>query len=125
MGGFSFAVVIPPPLWVVKFDNTFWGPDPNTAWNVSAWVEDGSPAGSIKVSTLGTWNEGYRPTKARITGVVSFANSLSVRSTSGSSIGTESNGAVVEIDLTFGSFNIGDMLLYGMSSITNIEFLEA
>ena len=66
--------------------------------------------------------EGFRPTKIRITGTYSWESSFSVIDTDSNSIGNDSDGALVEFDLTFSSFDIHHATLYGMTNITNIEF---
>lgn len=127
MGRMSFCLERLVPQWVEKFNNTFWSPDSNTSWNGSAWVENGPP-GSIRVDEVGSWNVDYEPTKVRITGTVSYGATLTVRTAGGTAIGSAANGTSVEIDLNWalsGGDDLRYMTLYGMSSITNIEFLEA
>jgi hypothetical protein len=59
----------PPNPWQSVWDNTKWEAS-SGSWNGSAWVSENS--GWSQWLTLGvksgeTWNEGYRPTKVRVT----------------------------------------------------------
>lgn len=113
--------VPPEPEWVSYFDNTYWTAGANTAWDGAKWVESG-PGGSIYLYENGSWVEGFRPTKIRITGTYSWASDFSIIDTDSNFIGSASAGALVEFDLTFGGFDIHHATLYGMTNITNIEF---
>ena len=129
MGVFSFEVIIPvvppAPEWVVKLDTTWWEPKTfDTMWNGSAWVPNGPPD-SVAVKEIGVWNISYRPTKVRITGTVNNPNTITVWDTNSNALGSAATGTSVEIDLTFGPFDIDHIDLYGMAAVTNIEFLEA
>ena len=115
--------------WQTAFDNTYWSGDSNTAWNGSAWVENGPP-GSIMLeasSSLG-WANGFRPSKVRVTGVVNWATTIRIHDGapgfSGNIIAEGTCASTVELDCSFASAgNIRTFLLYGYSSVTNIEFL--
>ena len=53
-------------IWESKFDDTHWS-IVNGVWNGSAWDSVGSPFALIWLQTIGTWANGYAPTKVRLT----------------------------------------------------------
>lgn len=115
----------PAPSWEAKFDNTYWSAGPNTAWDGSKWVESGPPQ-SLYINELGSWVEGYEPSKIRITGTFGGANTITIWDSSNNVIGSGAAAASVEIDLDFetGQGDIDHITLYGMTNVTNIEFMD-
>ena len=57
----------PGPEWVSIFDNTDWENSQNAAWSTDRWVLDLSAGTQAQLGELGTWVEGFRPTKIRVT----------------------------------------------------------
>jgi hypothetical protein len=55
-----------PASWTEFTDDTYWSPsDGMSVWSGSAWITSGSGDGTL--TEVGTWVEGYRPTKIRVT----------------------------------------------------------
>ncbi len=134
------------------FDNNYWEPGPSTfghSWSPSNqhWDFYGgfTPGGFSYLRPIGTWAQGYRPTKFRFTiGTCSgnFNNYSDYRfrvdDTNGDTIGsvilpptTSGDDRVVEIDLTFGAYDIGgfyvdDAAEYDLDvcNFDTFEFLE-
>ncbi len=124
MSVFAIVVKSPPvPEWISYLDNTYWTPDGNTSWDGAKWVENGPPQ-SMRIDELGTWNEGFEPTKIRITGTFGSASTINVLDASSDVNGSGAAAASVVIDLDFTGprGDIDRITLYGMTNVTNIEF---
>jgi len=64
----SVQPVIPP--WVQHHDDSDWEQIYwHFTWDGSAWVKDasGGPSADIRINSSATWQEGFRPTKMRVT----------------------------------------------------------
>ncbi len=112
-------------LWDDYTDTNYWTAGPNTTWTGSQWDESGPPQ-SMRVNHTGTWNEGYEPSKCRITGAFGGAATITIRDSGNNVIGSAAAAAQVEIDCDFGTGqgDIDHILLYGMDNVTAIEFQD-
>jgi hypothetical protein len=119
-------------VWSSYFDNTKWSGLNNTTWSGTQWDSwDGGPGGHILwIEDISTWTSGYRPSKVRLTfnttGYTLFG--LTIQDSNGDFILNISDPVSgEEYDLTFGSFDIDELILnrFGAAiGLTNIEFLE-
>ena len=117
-----------PENWVQKLDNTFWEPVGGYgAWDGTKWVDTGPS--NIVLAAIGTWANGYRPTKVRITytssedePMIFLVEALST------TIGGGGGPPIPAVgDITFVGENIASLNMvipFGVINVTNIEFLE-
>jgi hypothetical protein len=120
-----------PGSWDVHFDNTDWSVFGKGTWSGSQWdATTGKGGYGVFLDQLGTWVNGYRPTKIRITHTAGVGVDIDIQL-------EDSNGDNIvnfvpaatgqEIDITFGSYDIMTLFMYGSAnafSVTNIEFLS-
>ena len=124
--------------WVSYFDDTYWNIDTDGTWDVGnqEWdsaAPDGENDILLNLIELGTWVNGFRPTKLRITHdaspPLSFVRLWDIgRNLQIGSANNYVSGA--EITLTFGAADIQYLDFQQASdesaySVTNIEFLLA
>ena len=115
-----------PSSWYVHFDNTQWSAIAGSWIAGQGWQSNGS--GDIILSELGTWVEGNRPTKCRITFARGYTfDHISIRNSDGTiTYGTGPTGSM--FSATFNITCTGDIgrLYTSINStdhwITNIEF---
>lgn len=108
----------PPPIsgWVDRTDNTWWIPDQGdeewaTFWTGSVWCA-GYWTWDIHMHPRTNWNEGFRPTKIRITAYGCNGKQLSIAGTGGNYVGdVDSFTSEAEYTLTWGG---GDYDLAGL-----------
>jgi len=110
--------------WVSHFDNSDWAPGGGTSWTGSSWTG----GFGLQITDIGTWTEGYRPTKMRVTFTGGPTN-MTLKDVPGSLDNIAHDAAYVsgqEIDLDFsGLGDINEMRMgLGSVTVTNIEFLE-
>lgn len=118
------------PVWVSKFDNTFWEPNtdygcgPDTVWSGSNWNCTGGGGGEVVcLRDIGSWVNGYRPRKIRVTSTGGATNVFFMDS----AMSILAEGSVnAELDITFGSNDIHAIEIFwgGDTQVTNIEFYE-
>ena len=118
----------PAPEWVSIYNDTYWKNNSNAVWYEGQWVDFAQEGMSLTPATGATWHQGFRPTKMRITGTVTFASETSLRFSQSAS---DIIGKVVapftsplEVDLDWSDGQ--DLLVLVMQTwtpVTNIEFL--
>lgn len=118
----------PEPEWVSVFNDTYWKSQANAFWDGSQWIDFGQEGMALTPADGVTWYQGFRPTKMRITGTVSFADSTELRFSQSASdvIGkvTSPFTSPLEVDLDWSDGQ--DLVVLVMSiwtPVTNIEFL--
>ena len=107
--------------WVEKTSDSYWWGE-GLYWDGSKWCPNDT---DNKLFTTGTWDEGYRPTKIRITGTVNAAVSINLYDGSWNVLATGTPAASVELDITFAGNDMFRLYLYHYSYVTKIEFYEA
>ena len=124
-----------PPIasgaWAQYLDDTYWETDEQASWNVDHWDFEGDYGVSIK--PLGTWADGFRPSKMRITH--DYGAGLDLILANDGEPGWAFNGEVIsgtEYALDFSGYADGDILYLWHDAgeegcdfdITNIEFFS-
>jgi len=115
--------------WVSHFDNTEW------TVQTGSWVTDHWET-SVEVLDLyppiGSWDDGYRPTKIRVThsgdGVGFGTANLVILDTEEATIGSDyTYVSLEEVDLSFGANDIYWVYVYlkNDGNVTDIEFYES
>lgn len=129
--------------WIEKTTPAFWTANGTTTWATSPtrgtpptapyWALSGGTGARLDA---GSWKTGYRPTKARVTALrpsISFVPTLTLRDSSGATLltfvgfGSLTNWTAVEGNVSFGSFDIGDLYTPtpGGIYVSKIEFFDA
>lgn len=120
--------------WEVRFDNTYWdalaAPAPGVTWDGSKYFVTASGPSQYGLERIGTWANGYKPTKIRVTftltaGTVDF--NLTGVFPSWGTITNQTSG-MVEWSISYPGMDIYRLYFSGMDAgatleITNIEFL--
>jgi len=119
----------PPPVWGTYFDDSFWTPQIDYAtWDGVKWLS--GLYNNLYIDQIGTWVNGFRPQKIRITNIGTTFGSITLYGVLGSFIGTffdfpGVNSAVVNLDFSSNE-NIQTLLVGTFSggpfNVTNIEF---
>lgn len=116
--------------WQAFFDNTRWSPSAGS-WSGSDWDSVSIPNNQIILNELGTWVNGFRPSKIRVThtGTSPFGYTLTLRDKNNSTIATNASYiSATEVAITFGASDIDNLELidnvlpFAAFKITNIEF---
>lgn len=118
--------------WEVHHNNTNWSATTGM-WSAGTWE---SLDGYLELIELGTWVEGYRPTKIRITYTGDPNTALYLRDSNNAIIAQEGNTftftyqSLEEENITFGNYDIRKIEMYNdwgddpdvYINVTNIEF---
>ena len=116
--------------WVEKFGLDFWVCLSNCSWDGDSYNAVGT---GLVITPTGTWAEGYRPTKIRITATTNQVGgwTTELRDTGMATIATvlipQGSNQTGEGDITWGAVDmlrIQDMDAPSVGQIENIEFLE-
>ncbi|MHA1401875.1 MAG: hypothetical protein ACTSQE_16110 [Candidatus Heimdallarchaeaceae archaeon] len=83
-----------------------------------------SVGSSFKIETIGTWDEGYRPTKCRVTGEYYDEWTIALYDSNDGLLGSATvTGPSITFDLSFGSYDIDWLnIATTYTNVTNIEF---
>jgi len=115
----------PDPQWYAPFDNTYWSVSfPGASWDGSKWVS--SISATLPLTELGTWVEGYRPTKIRVTATAGTGPLQLVLADGDSNIVNENPYVSgTEVDITGQVSDIASLTVSASGqpiNVTNIEF---
>jgi hypothetical protein len=113
------------PEWTQHLDNTKWTATNGATWDGTKW---NSSSGSIELAPAGTWADGYKPYKIRVTFAGEAEAWLEMRNTQGSGellagLNLVSSGDEVLIT-NYNGYDISDLYIFLNGSVSNIEFLE-
>jgi hypothetical protein len=111
-------------VWTQHFDNTKWTVTTGS-WDGSKWVHSG---GSIVLTELGTWVDGYMPYKLRITFDGEATAWVEMLNTDGSGELFDGRNQIASgqelVIENYNGYNIDELAIYVTGNVTNIEFLE-
>lgn len=112
------------PPWVQYFDNSDWTPYSGSAtWVTDHWESVG--AATIELTPIGTWANGYRPTKCRVAHNKTTLNTVTIMDATGVTVYGQAtsyvSGAWIPLTCTgdIGRFDADNSVSF---NITNIEF---
>ena len=120
--------------WKIYFDNTRWEIDNNGTWEGNYWKSDNGSPKQLTLSELGTWVNGYRPSKIKLTHSVGVGiDYIIVRDKQNNNMYLDNTGNYTpgkEVDLTwYGAGSANDIDYIGLAdaaefTVTDIEFCE-
>lgn len=113
------------PEWTQHLDNTKWTATNGATWDGTKW---NSADGSIELTPAGTWADGYKPYKIKVTFAGEAEAWIEMYNTQGSGdllddLNLVSSGDEVIIT-NYNNHDIQDLYIYVNGNVSNIEFLE-
>ena len=116
----------PTGQWYTVLDNTYWSVAlPGTTWTGSSWQN--LSFASVSLNELGSWVEGYEPTKLRVTGTGGGTLQLILADGSSNIVQENPYTSGAEIDIVG---QVSDIVTIAFScdtapvEVTNIEFFS-